>query len=134
MKTHYVKKNAVVALVCVCLGIICYAATSHAAAKKSDAPAQNSSDMAKLVVVRTDSVGSGITAAIAVDGKDLVTLSRGRSFHGSVSPGKHVISVMPDPNLIGQSPNKTEFTAEKGHTYSFSVSSKSGKVVLVKNP
>ena len=134
MKTHYIKKNAVVALVCVCLGIICYPATSHAAAKKSDAPAQNSSDMAKLVVVRTDSVGSGITAAIAVDGKDLVTLTRGKSFRGSVSPGKHVISVTPDPNLIGQSADKTEFTAEKGRTYSFSVSSKSGKVVLVKNP
>ena len=89
--------------------------------------------MAQLVVVRTASVGSGVTASISVDGKDLVTLGNGRSFRGSVSPGKHVISVTAYPNLTGQQANKTEFTAEKGRTYSFSVSSKSGKVVLIKN-
>ena len=134
MKIHYFKKNAAAALVCLGLGIFCCGTTSHAAEKKSDTPAQNSSDMAQIVVVRTPSVGSGIAAAISVDGKDVVNLTKGKSYRGSLSAGKHVISVTPHPNLSGQQPNKTEFTAEKGRTYSFSVSSKSGNVVLLKNP
>src|SRR5437868_3087686 len=101
MKIHYIKRNAVAALVCLGLGVIYCATTSPAAQKKSDMPAQGSSDMAQLVVVRTASVGSGVTASISVDGKDLVTLGNGRSFRGSVSPGKHVISVTAYPNLTG---------------------------------
>jgi hypothetical protein len=134
MKTHYIKNNAAAALVCLGLGMLCWATASHAASKKSEAPAQASGDMAKLVIVRTASVGSGIAATIALDGKDLVNLTQGISYRGALSAGKHVISVTPHPNLSGQSPTKTEFTAEKGHTYSFKVGSKSGKVMLEQTP
>ena len=135
MKTHYVKKNAVMALVCVCLGIICYAATSHAASKKSDAAAQGNSDMAQLVVARNDSVGSGIDITLSVDGKSVMTLIRGRTFRGSLPPGQHVLSVRPEPNLTGQRANQAEVNAEKGHTYSFAVARQSnGTIVLLKKP
>jgi hypothetical protein len=134
MKNHYIQKNAVTAFVCLGLAMLCCAATSQAASKKSDAPAQNAGDSAQLVVVRTPSVGSGIAASISVDGKELANLTQGKSFRGPLTPGKHVISVSAHPNLTGKQSNKTEFTAEKGQTYSFSVSSKSGEVVLVKKP
>jgi len=68
------------------------------------------------------------------DRKDLINLTQGRSYHGPLSVGKHVISVAPHPNLAAQQPDKMEFSADKGHTYSFSVTSKSGKITLVKAP
>src|SRR5690349_17967610 len=98
MKKKHFGRIALTGSICVCLGIIFCTATSQAAPKKSEAPSQNSGDMAQLVVIRTASVGSGINATISLDGKDLITLTRGRSFRGSVAPGKHVISVTPDPN------------------------------------
>ena len=133
MKTHYLKKNAATALVCLGLGMLCWTSSSNGAAQKKEAPGHGGGgDMAQLVLVRTPSVGSGVAATIAIDGKELVNLTQGRSYKGPVAAGKHVISVNPHPNLTGQQPHKTEFTAEKGQTVSFKVGSKSGKVMLEK--
>ena len=134
MKIHYIKKNAAAALVCLGLGMLFSATISHAASKKSEAPAQGSGDMAQLVIVRTASLGSGVAVTVSLDGKDLINLTQGRSYHGALSAGKHVITVAPHPNLSAQQPDKMEFSADKGNTYKFSVSSKSGKVVLAKAP
>src|SRR2546423_34005 len=119
MKKNHFEKSALTRFVCLCLGVICCLATSYAAPKKSDAAAQ-SSDGGTLVVSRNPSVGSGIFVSISVDGKQVTTLSQGRRYQGALSPGKHVISLIPDPNLGGQRPNKVEITVEQGHTYSFS--------------
>jgi len=134
MKTPYVKRTALAVVGGVCLGMICTAGISWAAEKKSEAPAQNSGEMAKVIVGRTPSVGSGITVNLSIDGKLTMTLGQGRRYHGTLAPGKHVISVTPDPNLSGQQPNKVEINAEKGQTYSFNVGSKSGKIELTKIP
>ncbi|HEY4282470.1 MAG TPA: hypothetical protein VGM62_05345 [Chthoniobacterales bacterium] len=134
MKTHYVKRTALAVVGSVCLGVICTAGISRGAEKKSEAPAQNSGDMATLRVARTPSVGSGITVNLSIDGKLIMTVGQGRSYRGPLTPGKHVISVAPDPNLTGQQPNKVEVNAEKGQSYSFNVGAKSGKIELTKKP
>ena len=134
MKKNYFGKNALTALACVCVGIICCASSSDAATKKSDAPAPGG-DAGTFIVNRTDSVGSGIDITVLVDGNRVTTLLRGRRYKGTLPAGKHVISVMPEPNTSGQGANKAEVTVEKGHTYSFSAArDKSGKIVLVKSP
>ena len=132
MKTYLFKKHAVTALACVCLGIICCTTIYGAEkGKKAAAPAA-SGDTANLVITRSPSVGSGIFVAISLDGNKLVTLTQGRRYSGTVPAGKHVITCVPDPNLSGQVVNKTEFTAEKGQTYAFTATRKSGDVVLMK--
>ena len=134
MKKNHFEKSALTRLVCLCLGIICCVATSHAAPKKSDAPAQ-SSDSATLIVSRNASVGSGIDITIQIDGKRVTTLLRGLRYKGTLATGKHTISLIPEPNLSGQGVNKTEITVEKGHTYAFSAArNKAGNIELVKNP
>lgn len=135
MKKNYFGKSVLAGLVGVCLATICCAATSHAATKKSDVPAQGSDAGSSFIISRNDSVGSGIDITIEIDGKRVTTLLRGMRYKGALAPGKHTISLIPQPNLSGQGLNKTEITVEKGHTYSFSAArNKAGSIELVKNP
>jgi hypothetical protein len=134
MKKQNLKKTAVAGMVGLCLGIICFATGSNAAQKKETVAASGASDgAANLVITRNPSVGSGIFVNVSADGKPLMTLSSGRRYSGTLSPGKHVLSVIGDPNLSGQQPNKVEVMAEKGKTYTFSVGRKNGNIVLILN-
>ena len=122
-------------LVCVSFGLICGAATSDAATKKPEAAAESSEGGSPITVNRSSSVGSGVLIAVSVDGKRVKTLMKGSVYKGTLSPGKHTISVMPDPNTSGQRQNQVEVNAEKDRAYSFIVSrGKSGELVLVKSP
>ena len=134
MKRNNYMKNLLVGLVCGCLAICC-TATCDAATKKADAAAPSSEAGSPISVSRTASIGSGVYVALSVDGKRVKTLIKGSIYKGTLSPGKHTVSVMPDPNTTGQRENKVEVTAEKDRAYSFIVSrDKSGQLVLAKNP
>ena len=135
MKRNYIGKNILVKSLALYFGVICCAATAHAETKKTDSAAQSSEAESPLTIIRTKSVGSGIDVDVLIDGKRVKTLMQGSRYKGTLSPGKHVISVMPKPNTTGQREEKTEVTAEKGHSYSFNIAhDKAGKLVLVKNP
>ena len=134
MKRYHFGKNLLLKSVALCCGVICFAATSQAESKKPAAPQSNEGE-STFTVNRKPSVGSGIDVRLLVDGKSVRTLMKGSRYKGTLSPGKHVISVMPVPNTSSQQQDKVEFTAEKGHNYSFSVAyDKSGRLVLQKNP
>ena len=133
------KKNSIsdilLALVCICSGLICFTATCDGATKKWDAAAQSTEAGSLITVSRSASVGSGFFLGLSIDGKRVKTLMKGSVYRGTLSPGKHVISVMPDPNTSGQRENKMEVLAEKDRSYSFTATrGKSGEIVLVKNP
>jgi hypothetical protein len=128
---NYLRKS--VGLGSVCMGLICCIPGSYAASPKSDTAAQSGEGGSTITVTRAPSVGSGVFVGLSVDGKHVKTLMQGSRYNGTLSPGKHVISVNPDPNTSGQRPNAVEVTAEKGHSYSFSATrSKSGDIVLTK--
>jgi hypothetical protein len=131
MKKQYLKKIVVAGVAGLCLGIICFATSSNAAQKKTEPAAMDANDGGTLVISRNPSVGSGIFVNVSADGKQLITLSSGRRYKGTMSPGKHTLSVIGDPNLSGQQANKVEVTVEKGKTYAFSVGRKNGNIVLI---
>ena len=121
-------------LICICLGLICGKATCDGATKKPDAAAQSGEAGSQITVNRSSSVGSGFFVGLSIDGKRVKTLMQGSVYRGTLSPGKHVISVTPDPNTSGQRESKVEVAAEKDRSYSFTVArGKSGEIVLVKN-
>jgi hypothetical protein len=129
---NYLRKN--VWLVYVFVGLMSGMATSYAASAKSDTAVQAGEPGSPISVIRSGSVGSGVFVTLSIDGKYVKTLLQGRHYQGTLSPGKHVISVKPDPNTTGQKPNQVEVMVEKGRSYSFSASrNKSGEIVLVKN-
>ena len=128
-------KTVVLGSLLICLALIYGTATSDGAAKKPEAAAPSSEAGSPVTVTRSASVGSGVFVTLSVDGKRVKTLIKGSIYKGTLSPGKHVISIMPDPNTTGQRENKAEVIAENGRAHSFVVSrDKSGQLVLVKNP
>jgi hypothetical protein len=135
MKKNNSIENFLAGLACVCLGLICGTATCGAATKKPDAAAKSSETGSAITVNRSSSVGSGVFVTLSVDGKRVKTLIKGSVYRGTLPPGKHVVSVIPDPNTTGQRESKVEIVAEKDRAYSLIVThSKSGELVLTKNP
>ncbi|HJT81684.1 MAG TPA: hypothetical protein VJ719_10835 [Chthoniobacterales bacterium] len=134
MKRNHFGKNIVCKSVAVGFALVCFAATSYGEAKKSDKAAAQSTEAGSTITIsRTPSVGSGVDVDVLIDGKRVKTLLKGSRYQGTLSPGKHVISVMPRPNTTGQRENKVEMTAEKGHAYVFTIGhAKSGELVLTK--
>src|ERR1700760_4123039 len=98
MKKNNSIRNGLAGVVCICLGLICGTATCNAATKKSDAAAPGSEAGSAVTVNRSQSVGSGVFVTLSVDGKRVKTLIKGSVYRGTLSPGKHVVSVLPDPN------------------------------------
>jgi hypothetical protein len=135
MNRNYFGKNVLLKSAALGVALICCASTSYAESKKKEAaPAQSSEASSAITVKRKPSVGSGVDVDVTIDGKRVRTLIKGSTYRGTVSAGKHTISVAPKPNTTGQREEKMEFTAEKGQAVSFSVAhDKSGKLVLEKN-
>ena len=139
MKRNYLGKNVLLKSVALCCAMVCIAGTSYAAEKKSDKPAksdqaaQSNEQASRISVTRTASVGSGVDVDLSIDGKRVKTLLQGSRYSGTLTPGKHTISVMPKPNTLGQREERMEITAEKGHSFAFTIGhDKSGKLVLQK--
>jgi hypothetical protein len=134
MKSNYLTKTLLSGSACVGLLLIFCTAASHAAPNKTDAGAQSGEAGSSIVITRNGSVGSGVFVTVSIDGQRAKTLMQGSRYRGTLSPGKHVISVMPDPNVTGQRENRVEVMAEKGKAYSFSAAhDKAGNLVLLKN-
>ena len=131
-KHHIIIRSALAGLVCASVATIACALSSSATAAPKPAPAN--ADEATFTVARTPSIGSGVFVNLSVDGKRVATLSQGRNYRGSFAPGKHTLSVTPDPNTSGQRASNVEVSAEKGHTYAFTASrTKSGDLALSKS-
>lgn len=134
MNRYYFGKNVLLKSAALGVALICCAATSNAKSKEAAPAAPSTQADSKLTVNRKPSVGSGIDVALSVDGKRVKTLMQGSRYTGTLSAGKHTLSVMPKPNTTGQREEKIEVTAEKGQALSYSVvHDKAGKLALVKN-
>ena len=134
MKIDYILKRILLKSVCLSLGVICCTATSDAASKPADSASQSTEGGSSVLITRKASLGSGVFVTVLLDGKRVKTLIQGSRYQAVLSPGKHVLSVMPDPNLTGQREVRVEITSEKGKAYSFSAArDKAGNLVLQKN-
>src|SRR5262245_43863474 len=90
--------------------------------------ASPSSDAARLVIKRAANLGE--VAILSVDGAKVSEIRMGDTYNGSLSPGKHVIAVLLEPNQLNLAPTKKTLTAEKGKTYTYTVAWKGDSVVV----
>jgi hypothetical protein len=88
---------------------------------------------AKLVITRSPSLGSGTGISVLVDGQKVGTVQSGNRYNGTVSAGKHTLSVRFEPVSGGDKPATLELNVVAGQTYSFSATIKSGAIALQKN-
>jgi hypothetical protein len=70
------------------------------------------------------------TLNVSIDGAQVATLVEGRSYNGTLSAGRHVLTLSVDPNLGGIPPTTKRLTVQKGQTYSFTAMWSGQRLVL----
>ena len=94
----------------------------HAAAP-SQAPA-------RLVIRRMPNLGFNVTVRLWIDGKQTATLGYGHTYHGVLTPGRHVLAVA-TPRSLSPTPWEMPLNVQSGQTYIFTATgSPSGNLVL----
>jgi len=88
-----------------------------------------SGSVAHLTVQRGPKFGSRQALGVMVDGARVDSVTEGHAYNGTLSPGKHVISVSVSGPHRGTSPAKT-IMAEAGQTYTLTAVWQGSHLVL----
>jgi hypothetical protein len=84
-----------------------------------------------LTIRRAPKFGTRVTLNVSIDGAQVASLGEGQSYNGTLSPGKHVISVNVTPGRGRGGTATKHITVKAGQTYSFTASWSSDRVVLL---
>src|ERR1043166_2234267 len=99
----------IAALAC---GLVTYAAIASPAAPPGSNPG-------RLIIYRAANLGTGLFLDVNIDGVNAGTIGMGQTYTGSLSPGKHEISVLLRPNLLYLSRTKKTLMVESWKPYPF---------------
>jgi hypothetical protein len=88
-----------------------------------------SGSVAHLTVQRGPKFGDRLVLAVMVDGTRVASVVTNQSYNGTLSPGKHVISVSSSGPYRGTLPTKT-IMAEAGQTYTLTATWQGKRLVL----
>src|SRR5260370_7479157 len=72
-----------------------------------------------LIVNRVANFGSDLSLSVSVDGKEVARLGEGQNYDGQLSPGKHVVSAIVVPNLVGATTWRKPMSLTTRPTHSF---------------
>jgi hypothetical protein len=100
--------------------------TSGSTASRA-APSKNA---ARLTIQRAANFGMDLVLNVSIDGARAASLVEGRSYHGALSAGQHVISLTVTPNLGEFRGTTKRLTVQKGQTYSFTAMWSGQRLVL----
>jgi hypothetical protein len=84
----------------------------------------------QLTIYRAANLGTGVFLDVNIDGANAATIGMGQTYTGSLSPGKHQISVLLRPNLLFLAPTKMTLMVEGGRTYAFTAMWQGQNLVL----
>jgi hypothetical protein len=113
--------------VLVIAALACGVVTSAAIASPAAPPSSNA---AQLIIRRAPNMGTGLFLDVSIDGTRVGAVSMGQTYRGTLSPGKHVVSVILRPNQLNLPPTKKTLTAVKGQTYDLTAMWQGQTVVL----
>src|SRR5262249_8292167 len=94
------------------------------------APPPNSG---RLMINRVANFGSGLVLVLSIDGKDIATLTEGRSYSGYLPAGQHTLTARVDPYQAGTSPMRKTLTIKAGQIYSYTAGWSGQNLQFVKN-
>jgi hypothetical protein len=109
------------------LTLACVVVTSAAMASPA---AASGSNPGRLIIYRAANLGTGLFLDVNIDGANAATVGIGQTYTGSLSPGKHEISVILRPNQLFLSPTKKTLMVEGGKTYPFTAMWQGQNLVL----
>jgi hypothetical protein len=140
MKTYrYSNRNALILMITGLLFLSTYAASqamssdaqSRRAGAAGSAVGQPVQGAARLIVSRDPALGNFVIAHFQVDGVPVAAIAYGRTYEGFLSPGRHVLSLLPTPNPKWRTPSAMVLDARSGQTYSFTLIGDSGYLILL---
>jgi len=91
------------------------------------APSKNAG---RLTIQRAANFGDNLVLNVSIDGASVASLVMGRSYHGTLSPRQHVISLTVTPNLGEFRGTTKRLTVQAGQTYSFTAMWSGRRLVL----
>lgn len=131
MKTHNYRTRSVILLLVVSLffgGFV--AGTAVSAEPRSPHAAPTNQAPARLLIRRIPNLGWNVIVQLWIDGKPAGSFGYGRTYEGTLAPGRHVLAVMATRQL-SPIPWEMALNAQSGQTYVFTAQGgPSGNLVL----
>jgi hypothetical protein len=72
-----------------------------------------------LIINRSANFGARVYLVISIDGRQVASIGKGRSYDGYLSAGHHVITAAISPNRDDVTPAHQTINAQDGHVYSY---------------
>ena len=92
---------------------------------------QSANGPARLIIQRIANLGNDVYVDLYIDGAPVAAIGYGSSYEGSLSPGRHLLSVLPTPSPKWLTPWEMILDVRSGQTYSFTADGYSGNLILV---
>ena len=131
MKTHnYSSRSAILLLVVSLFFSAFVAGQATAADPRSPHAAAPSQAPARLVIRRMPNLGFNVIVQLWIDGQQTATLGYGHTYHGVLTPGRHVLAVLATRSR-SPIPWEMPLNVQSGQTYIFTATGgPSGNLVL----
>src|SRR5207249_5078576 len=120
MKTHNYSTRSAILVLIVSLFFSAFAGDQATAADpRSPHAAAPSQAPARLVIRRMPNLGFNVIVRLWIDGQPAGTLGYGHTYHGFVTPGRHVLAVLATPRSRSPIPGEMPWNVQRGQTYIF---------------
>jgi hypothetical protein len=88
-------------------------------------------EAARLIVRRAPYLGNFVVVNMFIDGMMVGSIGYGHTYDGLISPGRHVLSLLPTPFPRWRNPPEMILDVRGGETYFFTARPYSGYLILV---
>jgi hypothetical protein len=132
MKTlNYSTRSAILLLMVLLFFSAFVAGQAIGADPRSPHAAAPSQAPARLVIRRMPNLGFNVIVQLWIDGQQTATLGYGHTYHGVLTPGRHVLTVLATPRSRSPIPWEMPLNVQSGQTYIFTATGgPSGNLVL----
>src|SRR5881409_2323801 len=133
MKTHSsCSSRSAILLIMVPLFFSAFVAGQATAAEpRSPHAAAPSQAPARLVIRRMPNLGFNVVVQLWIAGQQTAALGYGHTYHGVLTPGRHVLAVLATPRSRSPIPWQMPLNVQSGQTYVFTATGgPSGNLVL----
>ena len=132
MKTHNYSSRSAILLLVVSLFLSAFVTgQAMGADPRSPHAAAPSQAPARLVIRRMPNLGFNVIVQLWIDGQQTAALGYGHTYHGVLTPGRHVLAVLATPGARSSTPWEMPLNVQSGQTYIFTATGgPSGNLVL----
>jgi len=132
MKAHnYSTRSAILLLVVSLFFSAFVAGQATSADPRSPHAAALSQAPARLIIKRMPNLGFNVIVQLWIDSQPTATLGYGHTYHGLLTPGRHVLAVLATPRSRSPIPWEMPLNVQSGQTYIFTATGgPSGNLVL----